>query len=72
MSLSWWNSRDSAEANDVESIGTPKTERDRESSNTTNGAAAVPGSPSIVFLSRPIVVEKLAGEKTGLLPTLNR
>lgn len=57
-----------AAAHDAESI-TPKTERER-----SNGAsaAAVPGSPSIVFLSRPVVVPKRAGEKTGLLPRLNR
>eukprot|EP00752_Nemacystus_decipiens_P002090 g2000.t1 len=47
-----------------------KGQRDECSNN--GAAGAVPGSPSIVFLSRPIVVEKRAGEKTGLLPTLNR
>lgn len=69
MSLLWWSSRDPED--DVESQGTPKPERDRASSST-NRTTPVPGSPSIVFLSRPVVVEKKAGEKTGLLPPLNR
>lgn len=72
MSLSWWNPQDPAD--DIGSIEAPKSERDgeREDSNSNGTAATVPGSPSIVFLTRPIVVAKLAGEKTGLLPTLNR
>lgn len=73
MSLSWWNRGDPADDIQVETIETPHhPERDREWSNDTSGTAAYPGSPSIVFLARPIVMEKLAGEKTGLLPTLNR
>ncbi|CAM9798418.1 unnamed protein product [Scytosiphon promiscuus] len=52
----WWTT----EKTDQVDVETPRTERGRTNS--------VPGSPSIVFLKSPVVVERMLGEKTGLLP----
>jgi len=65
MSPSWFNPRDPL---DLE-CGAVEIKAGREGMYSSS---AVPGSPSIVFLTCPVVVERKPGEKTGLLPTQNR
>ncbi|CAM9875785.1 unnamed protein product [Pylaiella littoralis] len=65
MSLSWWNlNATGGEFVDVEAPKTTLLDGENRSSSPS-----IPGSPSIMFLKAPIVVARIPGEKTGLLPT---
>ncbi|CAN0490618.1 unnamed protein product [Ectocarpus sp. 12 AP-2014] len=63
MTFSLWNGHDSV---DVE---TPKTPQRKRTHSSGSCRTPVPGSPSIVFLKAPVVLQRQPGEHTKLLPS---
>ncbi|CAM9879367.1 unnamed protein product [Ectocarpus sp. 6 AP-2014] len=63
MTFSLWNGHDSV---DLETPKAPQRERTRSSGSCRT---PVPGSPSIVFLKAPVVLQRTPGENTKLLPS---